>query len=303
MDFFDVFGKMLAILLTTAAGYLAHHLGYLGGEIDQKLCRLVLNITMPAMILAAVLNNSDMGGLSEILPLLLVSAIFYGMSLVFAAVVPKVLGGTEKQKGVWRYSLVFANVAFIGYPVARALFGESSIFYAAILVLPFNLLSYTLGPMMLAGQGRFDWKQMLSPCVVASVIALVLALTGLRLPSSVGETIGFLGDVTTPLSLLVVGSLLADLPIKQVFIAPRPWILTILRLLVMPALFFLLLKPLHLDPMVMGVAVSQMAMPVAVNGSMLAMEYGGDTDAMAQVTFLTTLFSTFTIPIIAVLFF
>ena len=53
--------------------------------------------------------------------------------------------------------------------------------------------------------------------------------------------------------------------------------------------------------MVAGIAISQMAMPVAVNGTLLSMEYGGDTDSMAQITFLTTIASILTIPIVAVL--
>lgn len=51
----------------------------------------------------------------------------------------------------------------------------------------------------------------------------------------------------------------------------------------------------------LGIAVTQMAMPVAVNGTLLSMEYGGDTECMAQITFLTTAASIVTIPIVAVL--
>ena len=72
------------------------------------------------------------------------------------------------QKGVWRYALAFPNVGFIGYPVAVALFGDGALFYAAILALPFNLLSYSLGPLLLAGAARFRWKQLFTPCIVAS---------------------------------------------------------------------------------------------------------------------------------------
>ena len=55
-------------------------------------------------------------------------------------------------------------------------------------------------------------------------------------------------------------------------------------------------------PVVAGIAVILMAMPAAVNGTMLSMEYNGDTDCMAQATFLTTLVSIITIPVVAVLF-
>ena len=108
--------------------------------------------------------------------------VFYLLEAVFALVVPRFLPGTQGQKGVWRYALAFPNVGFIGYPVAVALFGDGALFYAAILALPFNLLSYSLGPLLLAGAARFRWKQLFTPCIVASVLGLVLALTRLRPP-------------------------------------------------------------------------------------------------------------------------
>ena len=104
------------------------------------------------------------------------------------------------------------------------------------------------------------------------------------------------------LSLLVVGSLLAGLPARQVFASPRLWVLSAVRLLGMPTLLWVILTWMHVEPpMVAGVAVVLMAMPTAVNGTMLSLEYGGDTDCMAQITFLTTLASIITIPVVSAL--
>lgn len=301
MNFFDVLGEMLVILFAIVAGFAARRLGWLGGETDQKLSKLLLNITMPAMILASVITGDELPEVSVILSVLEVGVAFYALALLFAYVVPRFLPGTPGQKGVWRYALAFPNVAFIGYPVAVALFGPQALFYAVILVMPFNLLSYSLGPLMLAGAGRFRWQQLLSPCIVASVAALVLALTRLRPPVLVGEMLSFVGDITVPLSLLMVGSFLADIPAGEVFRSGKLWVLAALRLLVLPVILWVILQAMGIQELVLGIAVTQMAMPVAVNGTLLSMEYGGDTTCMAQITFLTTLGSILTIPVIAAL--
>ena len=157
---------MLVILFCMAAGFLAHKLGYLGGQTDQKLCRLLLGIIVPCLILDSVSAGDTLPSTGEILSVLKVAIVYYGLGFFSAALVPRLLGGTAKQQGVWRYSLVFSNMAFIGYPVSVALFGQEALFYAVILVLPFNLLSYSLGPLMLAGQAKFRWQQLLSPCIV-----------------------------------------------------------------------------------------------------------------------------------------
>ena len=97
----------------------------------------------------------------------------------------------------------------------------------------------------------------------------------------------------------VVGSLLAGLPMKQMLGGARVWVLSAVRLLVMPAALWLVLRNLAMDPLVMGIAVTQMAMPTAINGTILCMAYGGDSEAMAQITFMTTLASIVTIPLVA----
>lgn len=302
MSFADTLQEMLVILFAIGVGFFANRLGYLGGEVDSKLSKVILNLTMPAMIVAAVITGDALPELSELVSVLLISAVFYGLAFGAAAVLPWFLGGTPAQKGVWRYALSFPNVGFIGYPIAVALFGPGALFYAVVLALPMNIFSYSMGPLMLAGRAKFHWKQLFSPCVVASLLALVLALLRIRPPQIVGETLSFVGDATVPLSLLVIGSLLAGLSAGNTLKSPRLWIMTALRLLILPALLSPLLRVLGFTGLAANIAVIQMAMPVAINGSMLSMEYGGDTESMAQLTFLTTLASIVTIPVVAALF-
>lgn len=299
MNFTQVFSKMIVILVAMVVGYGTNRLGYLTGETNGKLCKLILNVTLPAMILSTVLTGDTLPEFSEIMSVLQVTAIFYIMEAILMLIVPKLLGGTAGQKGVWRFSLAFPNVGFVGYPVNVALFGPEALFYAVIVALPFNVLSFTTGPLMLVGPKKVQWKKLISPCAISAVLGLVIALTRIRLPAIIGECTKFVGDITVPLSLILMGSLLAGLPVRRVFGSPRLWIMSALRLLVMPALLFLILRNFNLPELVLGVAVMQMSMPVAVNGTMLSMEHGGDTECIAQVTFLTTLLSILTIPVVA----
>ena len=301
MSFIDTLAEMLVILFAIACGYAANRLGYMGGETDKNISKVLLNVTMPSMILGTVCTGDTLPEASVVLGVLGVAVVFYLLEFAFALAVPPLLGGTPGQKGVWRYTLAFPNVGFIGYPVAVALFGPGALFYAVILVLPFNLLSFTLGPLMLTGARRFSLRQMFSPCVVSSILALILALARVQPPARVGEALNFVGDITVPLSLMFVGSTLAGLPLGRLLSSLRLWILTAVRLLVLPIVLYPILRALGTDPLIMGIAITQMAMPAAVNGSLLCMEYGGDAECMAQITFVSTLASIITIPIIAAL--
>lgn len=298
MDFIASLAKMSVVLAAIAAGYLANKLGYLGGEVDRKLTKVILNITMPAMTLGAVATSAELPGTRELVKMLEGVAVFYGMALLLAMLLPRLIGGTKAQQSVWRFALSFPNIGFIGIPVVTAFFGPEAMIYVVILMLPFNVLTFTLGPVMLSGGFRnFSVRKLLTPAVVASVAALLMTLFRLRFPIQVGECLNIVGDITAPLSLMVIGSILAGLPIGRVFASPRLWALTVLRLIALPVLLRVLLQPLGMEEMALSVAVVEMAMPVAANGSMLCMEYGGDMECIAQATFLTTLLSMVTVPL------
>ena len=267
MSFFDTLAEMLVIFFAIACGYAANRLGILGGETDKKISKLLLDIIMPAMIVGAVCTGDTLPETSVVLNVLGVAAVFYGLEFLFAFTVPRLLGGTPGQRGVWSFTLAFPNMVFIGYPVVTSLFGAGAVFYAVILNIPFNLISFTLGPLMLTGAKRFSLRQMFSPSVVAALLALVLALTRLRPPAAVGEALELLGSATVPLSLLCVGSLLAGLPLGRMLASPRLWILTAVRLLVMPLALFAILLRLETAPLVMGIAVAEMGMPAAMRSA------------------------------------
>ena len=293
---------MIVILFGIAVGVLANRLGYMNEDTDRKLSKLILNITIPCMIIAAVTRQESLPDAKVILSVMMVSAMFYLTEFAFAFVVPKLVGGSPEQKGVWRFMLCFPNIGFIGYPVVQALFGDEGFFYAVLLALPFNMLNFTLGPLLLSGKLRFSWRQLLTPCISCSVASLLVALLDLRLPSIVAEMAGLVGDLSVPLSLLVLGSMLAGMSLKSVLGSWRLWVLSFIRLLAEPAALSLVLHMMGVNPLILGVAVAQMAMPAAVNGSMLCLEFGGDAKTMAQSVFITTVVAIATIPVAAALF-
>lgn len=302
MNFLDTFREMLAVLFAILAGYTANRCGYIDKSTEQKLSGLALNISTPILVLNTVFNGEALPGAKTILNILLGAAVFYAVEFAVAFTVPYLIGGTDKQKGVWRFVLSFPNIGFIGYPVVTALFGSVGLFYAVILALPFNMLSYSLGPLMVSGQGRLSWKQFCSPAILASIAALVLALVGWKPPEMIGHMTTIAASVHVPLSLMVLGSLLAGMSAAKVLRSFRMWAVSALRLLVLPGVLALVLRLLGAETMLLNVAVVQMAMPVAVSGTMMCVEFGGDTESMAQITFLTTVLSIVTIPLAASLF-
>ncbi len=304
VDFLSILMQMVELFLVIIVGYIANKCGVMDGDFNKRLTNLVLMVTMPCLILDSVINSEHVFPLGQIGSILLISMLGYALAAVLAYLMTWLMHTPPRQEGVMRFMLIFGNVGFIGFPVIKAIFGSDAVFYAAILNMPSNLLSYTFGVFLMAGRGsetKLRWKDFCSPCIIAALLALIIALAQLQFPAIVGDTVSLIGQVTTPAALLIIGSNLAQLPLRSIAGGPRIWLMSLIRLLICPALLWLLLRGWVTDDLILGVAIVIQGMPVATSCTMLALQYGGDAESAGQGTFVSALLSIVTIPILTLL--
>ena len=306
-QFVQVFSQMAMLFLIVAAGYAAKKVGWMDDGIDRGLSKLVLTVPLPAMILAATLDAESVPSLEQLGSGFVFSLVCYVIMIIAAFALTFILRIHRGNQGVFRYMMLFGNVGFIGYPVCSAIFGSESLIYVSIFQIPFNLLCFTLGIWFIAQDNdygvkvKFSLKNFLSPCFVCCFAAVILTLLGVHSVPVLGETLSTLGSMTTPASLLIIGSSLANLPLKELIGGGKLWISSFSRLLVIPAAIWFVLHFFVSDPVLLGTLIVLCGMPVATNGTMFCYEYGGNAKTMAQATFITTVFSLVTIPVLMML--
>lgn len=274
------------------------------GELDRKLSVFIMNISMPALILASVMGKDLAFENSELIALGVVAVVNYIVLIGLAYLIPHLFKVNKARLGICRFMLAFGNVSFIGYPVCDAVFGSKAVFCASVLNIPFNLLVFTIGVSFINGgkaKSAFSPKLILSPCVIASLIAVVIAVARIQMPTPVGQWFHLLGDLTTPCALLIIGSSLSHIPVRDMFGNRFVYSMTVLRLIILPLAVGGVLALMGVNPFVSDVAVVLSAMPVATNGIMLCLQYGKDERVMTQGLFFTTLMSVVTIPLVAYL--
>ncbi|MBQ1251482.1 MAG: AEC family transporter, partial [Firmicutes bacterium] len=194
---------------------------------------------------------------------------------------------------------MFGNVAFMGFPVLASIYGNEAVFLAAIFNLSMNLLSFTLGVLMVAPKGtKLNFKEFFTPAVTASIIAPLLYLAPFTVPQTVYEGFSLLGSATVPLAMLMIGSTIARLPMKEVWNMPRIYITALIKLLICPIAVWLILKPLVSNDLFFGIAVILSMMPSATNSTLLCIEYGGNELLASRAVCVSTIFSAFTIPLL-----
>ena len=283
-------------------GYIATRIGVWKVEMNRNMSVFVLNVTCPMLIIGSVMGEGLQFSYQEIWQLIVVSLINYAVLIIGAFVMAKTWRVRPDRQGLQKFMVTFGNVTFIGFPACAAIFGDRAVFYASVLDIPFNLLIFTVGLSFVTEQpirAIFRPRVLFSPCVVASIIAVVLALLKADTPPIIGKFFHLVGDMTIPCALLLIGATLATIPVRDMVGNKFVYAIATLKLLIMPMAVWGVFQLFNFDPFVTNVAVVLTGMPVAANGIMFCLKYGKDEHLMTQAIFLTTLLSLFTLPLLA----
>ncbi|MGX9756165.1 AEC family transporter [Clostridioides difficile] len=304
MNFSNIFIQVAVLFIIILVGYFIRKFNLLDEHCTSKLSNLTMTIFLPSMIISSMQINFDNKMIQKILLLLFISLVMYIVSIVIAFLLKYILKCEDtKDLGIYQYIVVFSNVAFMGYPVIEAVLGHEAIFYTAIFNLPFNLFSFTLGIYLLSKGSTtkgFSMKSLISPATIAVVIGLFLFITGLRLPQFINDPLEMLGSMTTPISMIIIGSLLANSSAIDCFVNKRLYLVTIVRLLVLPVIIYFILKGWVNDKMILAIPVVISSMPAAANTAIFANQYDSNVTLASQCVFFTTLFSVISIPFISI---
>lgn len=294
---------MFTLFAIVVVGYVAGKLGYMGGTFDKRLSKLVIDITCPALILASAMGG-ELPDRRYILPLLLVSVLTYVVLTALAVVLARLLTREQQNRGVLAFAMIFGNVGFMGYPVVASIFGQQAVFYAAVLNVVNTFAVFTVGTMLVTGGETAPRKKLNrkvlygTPMLSAYAAMLIVALGITGIPAYISQPLTMLGNITVPAALLIIGSSMSHLPLRALLGTPVVHLTSLLRLVVLPVAIHFLCLMLGFDPFVVAINTVVIAMPVATYGTILCLRYGRDTSLMAEVTFVTTILSMLTIPLL-----
>lgn len=303
MSFLGTFVQMLVLFAVVIVGFCANKCKLMDKELSKRLSALVINVTAPFIILSSAMGDKGIDS-HDIVPVVVAGTLMLVFMTLIAIPLIKVLRIETNLKGAYHFMFVFGNINFIGFPVVGALFGEYAIFYASLLSIPFNLMVFLLGVYLITNDKsllKLRFKTLFSPCLSATYIAIALVLYNIHVYEPIVKTCDLIGQITIPISLLIIGSALADIPIKHMIGKPIMYVVIALKQIVIPCLILLIFLLTPLDRKYADVLMILSAMPIAAYGTMFCLKYGKEHEAetLAQATFLSTLFSLITIPILS----
>ena len=302
-DMMPVVLQMVAVSLPILLGWGLHKLGVLDDALDTGLSRLVMNVGLPCSILASIGSVAEQPATMVLLLIVASSFAAYFVAIAGAVLLTAALRVPNDVAGSYRFAIAFGNCGFIGLPVISAICGEEALLYAAIALIPANIMLFSGGALMFPardGAQGSRWRSVAaslkSPTLAASVIVLALALAGVTNLGVVGESLGIVGQMTTPLALLVTGSSIARYDPRSMLDNWRAYVAAAGRLVIVPLASLVVVRLFPLDPYVARIVVLDCAMPVATVGALFCLQSGVDAKPMMQITFLSVVASVISIP-------
>ena len=292
---------MLMMMLLLLVGVVAVKTGIVDAETNRRLSRFAIVIPQSAIILSSAFNLQMEMTPGKVLGVIGVAFLMYALLTLLGLAVPALARAKEPDRGVFSFLILFGNVAYMGFPLVQALFGSDAVFYAALLNIPFNLLAYTLGVRLIGGSGaggKMSWRQLVNPPMVASVLAVIIIFLPVKWPGPLVEATSALGDMILPLSMIIIGTSLGEMKLKDVLGDWRVYAVAPVRLLVAPVLLWAVMGLFVKDTLLLNVITLVGATPSAAMAAMMAIQYGRSERLASQGVFITTVLSMATIPLV-----
>lgn len=301
MDLSGLVVKMTIFVVLMVIGYVCAKTGVAGAEFTRATSKLVINVFMCATIINAVLVTELELSWGQLGGMMLVLSVCQVLGYVLAALAARLLPIERERAPLFELLAAVPNNMFIALPVAEELFGPVAVFYCSLSCIPFNLLLYTYGVWRLksgGGESGIRLRDIISPPLIATLTALLIFLAKPPVPAVARELIGSLSGATMPLSMIVIGSSLGAVSLLDAFKNWRLYLSSFLRLLLAPALVWLVCSQLTADPVLLMTAVIIAASPGAVVVTVLAIQYGRDAVFTSEGILHSTVLSMLTIPAI-----
>lgn len=298
-DVLTVGGSVVTLFLLMAVGFVLAKMKIMTKATLSEMSKVLLCVVCPALMVDIMLGETRNRATVRIMLIagaVLVGTYVLNMILIRFCYRKK----PEDQRGVMRYATIYGNTGFMGVPLIQAVMGDSAAVIAVTSLVVFNISIWTHGAVLIGGKERASVKKaLLNPGTIGFVIAVVLFAGGIPLPGSVLKAVGFVGSLNTPLAMMIIGGQMAAVDLKSVVKDSRLYVVSVLKLLVVPAISLLVLLPLKLDPMIVLAVVILAGCPTAGSTSIMSEVMGKDTSLAARLVTLSTILCIITLPLVA----
>ncbi len=303
--FLATLNQMLVLFLFLALGFFLNRELLLPVTSSTVLSKLETYLFVPCLIFSVFYKYCTLENLTEKWTYMLYGLAIMAVSLFIAIFLAKVFAKDGYLKRIYTYSFAVANFSFMGNAVVLGVFGESVLFDYMIFTLPLNVYVYSIGTASLKPTDdakKISIKTFINPIFISLILGAILGFAEIPLPNFLTSAITSAGNCMSPLAMLLTGFVVGNFSLRQLIKDKKVYLASLIRLIILPAIFMLVLILLKIDNAILRVALCATAMPLGLNTVVFPAAYGGDTTPGASMALISHLLSVITIPVMFALF-
>ena len=271
---------------------------------SETLSKLENIIFIPALVMGTFIENFTIERLLSSWKLLIVSFVIVFIVIPIAILISKIITKDKYIQKIYTYGLSFSNFGFMGNAVVSSLFPDIFFEYL-IFTLPLWILIYLWGVprlLIVESKGNHSFvenlKSFVNPMFIGMLIGIIIGLTNIKLPIWLTNIINVSGNCMSPIAMLLTGMVVSSISLKQTFKNVRIYVVSIVRLVILPSVFILITSFFQMPKMIYICALCTLSMPLGLNTIVIPSAHGKDTSVAAGMTVISHLLSCITIPLI-----
>jgi hypothetical protein len=301
MAFFTILNQVFILFILMAVGSFIFRFRMIDENGVRQFTSVLCYIVSPSMIIYAFQMQFSTKLITGLLIATFSSIGIHLFSIIAGKLIfnKKTVGDVYKR-GVMRFSTVYSNSGFMGLPLLQAVAGTKGLFYGAAYNGVFNLFSWSHGMMVYSGKTdkKSLVKAIVNPNIIAVFVGIILFRFSIQLPSPIYLSVKYISNLNTPLSMLIIGTSISQIPLRSIFVGKSAWVVVFLRNLVLPSVVIFALHVMGVSGQLLLCCVIPVACPAAGITVLFAKLVGKDTNFPAKLVTVTTIMSIVTIPIV-----
>lgn len=290
---FEQVGKLLIFI---AIGYILGHFNIVDKKHSKILSVILVYFVSPCTSVKSLSSGFTIDYLKTYYPMIIVSVVLLLVFIFIAFFVSKLFTKNRYEQNVYHYTLTIPNYGYMGYALAEGLFGAQGLLNIVVFCLFINIYIASVGYVMLTNQ-KLNLKLFLKPNFAGLIIGVFFGLTQISLPNIVTEVVNTSAACLSPLAMLLTGIVISEFHFKDLITDKKAYIVSALRLIVIPIAVLLVLKP-FLNPDIVTTAVLYYALPCGLNTIVYAKSVNENYVLGAKFAVVSNLLSLITLPII-----
>lgn len=301
--FFATLSPMLVMFVCILIGFILRKTKAAPENTATVLSRLEINVLLPALNLKTFLTYCTVESITARWQTVLYGVVAVALTVAMGVPLAKLFTKDKDEFKIYRYSLMIANYGFLGNAIVPAIMGAEAMYDYMLFNIPLNILLYAWAFNSLIpegkGQKKSVWKSLLNPTSIAMTIGIVLGLLGVgpMLPGFITTTLGNLSSCMGPLAMLLTGFVIGGYRMTDLLMNKKVYIVTLLRLFVLPAIIIGVLWLLGADASVLYMALFAFATALGLNTVVVPAAYDGDTHTGAGMAMISNVGAIISIPL------